>query len=441
MQFISTRDSSNKVGFKKAILDCMPKDGGLYVFDDSADLRRWILYSDENTSFASLAGALTSAMINDEFSPIICETIASHAFTRDPIFRQIDKNIFVLELFNAATGTFKDYGVSYLTNAIETILTLDGEKSILLDATTGELGACIASAIRNKKLIKSVLLYPKGKIRGLKESDFVWNGGNIYPIEVDGTIEDCHNLIRKVFADRELVEKYHLTLANTANIGRLLPQAFFYTFAFSRLKKLIDGDIFYAVSAGNYGNLVSGLYGWKMCLPVNGFIVPSTPNLTLDIHGKCMVVDSFVPIEKRSPVDPSDPSNIERFEHIFKANSLMMRDFVFPTNVSDEQKNSACKELYMKYKIYADSETSASYAAALQHKNLFDDYGALVLVSRDHPCLDSDFIKHNLGETPEIPQNVASAFAPCQIEKKALAPNDFDSLITILNSLNLLRLF
>ena len=207
MKFFSTRDSNNKAGFKKAVLDCMPSDGGLYVPEDSVDLRRWILYADENTSFSSLAGALTSAMINDEFSPIICETIVTRAFKNNPEFRQLDENLFLLELYNGATGTFKDYGVSYLTATLETILQLDGEKAILLDATTGELGACMAKAMKDKKLLKSVLLCPKGSLRGMDESDFVWNGGNLFPVEVDGTIEDCRNLVRRIFASRELVEK------------------------------------------------------------------------------------------------------------------------------------------------------------------------------------------------------------------------------------------
>ena len=98
MKFCSTRNTEIKAEFKKAVLDCMPSDGGLYVPFDMADLRRWILYADEHTSFSSLAGALTSAMINDEFSPIICETIASRAFKKDPVFKQLDENLFLLEL-------------------------------------------------------------------------------------------------------------------------------------------------------------------------------------------------------------------------------------------------------------------------------------------------------------------------------------------------------
>ena len=258
MKFFSTRDSNNKAGFKKAVLDCMPSDGGLYVPEDSVDLRRWILYADENTSFSSLAGALTSAMINDEFSPIICETIATRAFKNNPEFRQLDENLFLLELYNGATGTFKDYGVSYLTATLETILQLDGEKAILLDATTGELGACMAKAMKDKKLLKSVLLCPKGSLRGMDESDFVWNGGNILPVEVDGTEADCHKIVREIFDDRQLVEKFHLTVANTANIGRLMPQLFFYPYAFTRLKKEVYSDIYYAMPCGNYSNLVAG---------------------------------------------------------------------------------------------------------------------------------------------------------------------------------------
>lgn len=438
MKFYSTRNTENITDFKNAILNCMPSDGGLYVPSNMNDLRRWILYADEKTSFSSLAGSLTSAMINDEFSPIICETIAARSFKKDPVFKQLDYNLFLLELYNGATGTFKDYGVSYLTATLETILQLDEQKAILLDATTGELGACMAKALKDKKLLKSVLLAPKGSFRGMEESDFVWNGGNIYPIEVDGTIEDCHNLVRAIFENQELVKKYHLTVANTANIGRLLPQAFFYTYAFSRLKKIVNGDIYYAFSAGNYGNLISGLYGWKFSLPVNGFIVPSTTTLTQDALGNCMITDSIVPLKDRMPSDPASPSNIERLEQIFKANSLMIRSFVFPSLVSEEDINNACKELFMKYKIFADKDTSAAYAAAKKREDVIEDGdGAIVLVAREDPSIDEKFLMHNLGECPNKNSSVAQAFTKVQLNKPCLLPNDLATMISVLDSLNL----
>ena len=227
MKFISTRDSGNIVSFEKAVRDCIPADGGLYVPEDFEDKRRWILYTDEKTTFSSIAGALTSAFLKDEFSPIICETMATKAFSFEPSFKKLDDRLFSLELFHTPTGSHKDFGIFFLVNCLETILTLKNENAVFLDATIGELGASLARAIRGKKRLKGVLLYPKGMVRGLEERDYVWNGGNILPIEIDGTEKDCHNIVRQIFSERSLVESLHLTVANTANIGRLIPQSFF----------------------------------------------------------------------------------------------------------------------------------------------------------------------------------------------------------------------
>ncbi len=442
MKFVSTRNNENIVGFKEAILNCMPSDGGLYVPYEPEDLRSWILYADENTSFANLAGTLTSGLINREFSPLICEAIATRAFTFEPKVKKLDENLFLLELYHGPTGTFKDFGTSYLASALETILQYTEEKSILLDATTGELGSCIANALRGKTRVKSVLLYPKGKIRGVEESDFVWNGGNIFPIEVDGDEKDCHNLVRKFFQDRDMVKKYHLTLGNTANIGRLLPQAFFYTFAFTRIKKQISGGIYYSMSTGNYGNLVSGLYGWQLALPVNGFIMPTSNNLKLDPRGNVQVLDSFVPIDLRTAADPADPSNLERMEHIFKENALMLRSFVYPADVSRKAIEDACKELFVKYRVYADEETSAAYAAAKIRKDITgEEDSAVVLIAREAPELDEMFIRHNIGEAPERSEAVTRSMKRVELNRPAISPNDSDYITSVLNSLNLRRIF
>ncbi|MBR0099495.1 MAG: threonine synthase, partial [Treponema sp.] len=299
MKFTSTRDSSVSVNFSQAVLDCMPQDGGLYIPQDFADLRRWILYTNENTTFASIAGALTSAFINNEFSPIICETIATKAFPFSPKLRKIDERLFTLELYHTPTGSHKEFGISYLVNCLETILTMKGSTATFLDASVGELGASLARVIRGKKNIKAVLLYPRGFIRGLSEEDFIWNGGNVLPIEVDGSEHVCHEIVREIYANRSIVEKYNLTVANTANIGRLLAQTFFYPYAFSRLKNQVSGDIFYSMPCGNYSNLVAGLYGWRLSLPANGFICPTTDEIKVDLAGNCEIMDSIVELEKR----------------------------------------------------------------------------------------------------------------------------------------------
>ncbi len=418
MKFISTRNSDNIVDFEKAVLDCIPSDGGLYVPQIEADLRRWILYSDSDTSFANMAGTLTSACINDEFSPIICETIASKAFPFNPEVRKIDERLYSLRLYNTPTGSHKDFGISFLVNCIETIHALKGGFSTFLDATIGELGASLAQVLRGKKYVKAVLIYPKGKLRGLEESDYVWNGGNILPIEVDGTEADCHRIVREIFDDRELVEKYHLTVANTANIGRLMPQLFFYPFAFSRLKKEVYSDIYYAMPCGNYSNLVAGLYSWKLSLPVNGFICPSTTSLGLDPMGFCTVPDDIVPFEQRAKADPASPSNLERLEDIFSRNSLMLKNFVYPSDVSDYEADEACRELFMKYQIFADKNTSSAYAAIKKRREFLDeDESTVVLIERDDPALSSEYVRHTTGELPEMNANVQKSLCAVSLKK------------------------
>ena len=399
-------------------MDCMPADGGLYVPEGNADLRRWILYTDKGTTFSSIAGTLTSACINTEFSPIICETIATKAFPFEPELKQLDDNLFTLELFSGPSGSHRDFGVSYLAACMETILTLNGKRATFLDLTSGPHGASLSTALRQSKKLKSVLLFPKGKVRGLKQSDFVWNGGNIYPVEIDGDLEYCRRLIQEVFSDRALVQKFNITASTTANIGRLLPQAFFYTFAFSRLKDKVSGDIYYAMAPGNYSNLVAGLYSWRLSLPLRGFIVPTSGALGVDAQGFPIITDSLVPLKQRPRVNASDPSNLERLEDFFTDYSAMIKSFVYPAKVDEAAAEKAAQELYKNYDLIADTETAQAYAASKAKKDLDDGSGdAVVLVRRDHPAYSADFVQHSIGEKIAVPQNIQEVLAPFDLKR------------------------
>lgn len=426
MRFTSTRDKSLNSSFKHAILDCMPQDGGLFVPDGNADLRRWILYTNENTSFASIAGTLTLACINDEYSPIICETIATRAFPFEPRLSQLDENLFMLDLYHGPTGSHRDFGIAYLVSCLETILTMENRHAIILDVTTGEHGAILSRELRNTKNLKSILIYPKGKVHGLSETDYVWNGGNIYPVEFDGDEEECRKVIKEIFSDRDIVEKYNLTVSNTANIGRLMPQAFFYTFAFSRLKNKVCSDIYYAQAPGNYGNLLAGLYSWRLSLPVSGFIVPTTKELTVNENGYPEIADYLTELSKRPSVNPAEPSNLERLEDFFAGYSAMIKSFVYPAKISTAQTEDACRELSKKYGIFSDRHTASAYAAALAQKELTDeDGGAVVLVARDHPAYAKDFIQQCTGETIQVPEEIKAVQSPVNLSRP-LAKNKED---------------
>ena len=421
MEFTSTRNNSLSVPFSKAVRDCIPEDGGVFVPSSIEDLRRWVNFIDEDTSFTSIAGSLTSALMHEEFSPIICETISTKAFPVSPVVSQLDDNLFFMDLYHGFTGYHRDYGVSYLVSYLEYTLQLSGGSAIILDYSNGSLGALMNQLLKGKKNIKAVLVSKKGVIRGIDEESLTWNGGNIYPIEMEGTEAEIRAAISKVFSDREFVKAKNLTVANTTNVCRLLSQLFFFPYSFAQIKNKVDGDIYYSMDAGNYGTLVAGLYSWRFALPVNGFLIPSTPALARSPSGNPVLLDSMVNINNRSEINPTLPANLERLEAFFGQNELMMRNFVFPIDISERQREKAAKELFMKYGLFADRSTANAYAAIKEARVYdLDEDCSVVLTAFNDPCLDAEYCRHVLGEAPEMPENIKKTMRPVEINRPLL---------------------
>lgn len=432
MKLVSTRNADRAISFGNAVLDCIPRDGGLYVPAKEEDLRPWIMYMDEETSFSSIAGTLTAALLRDEFSPVVTERIAGTAFTGlSPELRQLDDNVWSLELYHGPTGCHKDFALLWFASALSHICTIQDRFATVLAATGGMTGRSMASAFAGKTRLKTILVYPKGAAVGIDSASLASNGGNIWPVEIDGTLKDAQRLVREIYEDRALVEERGLTLANTMNIGRLLPHVFSYMFAFTRLRKRVGGDIFYAVPSGNYGNLVAGLYSWKFSLPVNGFLTDATPSLSCDISGKCECRDSAIPLLSRGPADPASPSNLERLEQVFAVNPMMLRGFVFPVEVADSSVPELTKQAYKKYGVFLDSHAARAYGAVAGAGNrAYADEGTVVLVSKDHPAYEADLIASYTGVRPEMPERFTGFFEPVHsVTRIAADRNALEALV------------
>jgi threonine synthase len=372
------------------------------------------MYMDESTTFSSIAGTLTSALLHEEFSPVVCERIAASAFDgQSPQLTRLDDRLFSLELYHGPTGCHKDFAFSWFASALEHLLIMDDREAIVLAATAGTTGRSLAAAFSGKKRLKLVLVYAKGTLSGLDSESLAWNGGNIWPVEVDGDLKTAQNLVRFMYSDPDLVRRFGLTLANTMNIGRLLPQVFFYMYAFTRIRKHVRGDIFYSVPSGNFGNLVAGLYAWKFSLPVNGFITDASAALSCDAAGRCLCMDSIVPLSRRGAADPASPSNIERLEQVFELNPMILKGLVFPAEVSAESVPSHMFDFYRRYGKFLDSSAASAYGAMLSAgKRINADEGTVILVSKDHPAFEADRIRSACGAAPDIPPSLLRAKDP-----------------------------
>lgn len=431
MRFCTTRNKTVSCDFKNAILHPVPSDGSLFIPRDSRDLRRWIININESTPFTTIVGTLLLSFINEEYSPVICDTIATRAFSNfQPVIKQLSNDLFVMELFHGPSATHRDFGISFLTSCFDTIFQLEGGNCIFLDASSGSFGTTLSRALRAKHNQKAVIIYPAGYCHGLEPCDLIENGGNVKIIEIDGNLCDCYKIINEILLDTEFTNANNVTTCNTTNIGRLLMQSAFYTYAFATIKNRISGGIFYALDAGNYSNVVAGLYAWSFALPLNGFILPATSFLESDLTGAPVILDSIVPNSSRKPLDPSVPSCVERLECVFSANPLMMRHFLFPHAISTSNTTKAAIDLYKNYKVYSDLQTARAYAAYLKHKNdTHDEPYTTVLVAQDSPAISTQFVKQSIGVTPDITRDIAQLSTPTKLSQKPISIKDAPKII------------
>jgi len=396
------------VSFREAVLHCLPVDGGLYVPDQVMDIRQFFLHMDEKTSFHELVATVAPSLLEGELNPLTASKVAENAFDFEPELVRLDEELSLLNLYRGPTGVFKDFGIAFLSAVLEEIVRNSGHVMIL-SASRGDNGVSMAHAFNERKGIRLVLLYPSGPIRGLDSASFAPNGGNIIPIQVKGTIDDCQRLVALTINDRKFAERYSVTSANAINVGRLLPQAFYYLYAFIRMKKSLAGDLVFSVPSGNFGNLIAGLYAWKFGMPVNGFIAAMNANNTF---GGFFRGEPFVPrpvVNTSSPaMDVSIPSNFERLASFYRDAPAVMRNMVYPASIGDDLTLRAMEDAWKKYRVLIDPHTAVALAAAQQVSAAreWSGHAHTVVLATGHPAREADLVRKATGQAIGVPESL-----------------------------------
>jgi len=426
LKFISTRAGGSSVSFKDAVLSCLPPDGGLYIPGSAVDLRQFFLYMDESTTYPELVATVAPPLLEGEFNPFSAARVAESAFAFEPVVKRLDENLSLLELTNGPTGVFKDFGIAFLAAVMEELLKKSG-RAMTLTASTGDTGSSVAHGFAGRNGITSVIIYPRGPIRGLDAASFVQNGGNILPIRIDGTFDDCQRLIREAFGDRPFAARYGLTSANTINVGRLLPQVFYFLFAFLKLKRSLRGDLLFSVPSGNFGNLLAGLYAWKFGLPVRGFIAAMNAN---DAVGDYLRGKAFAPRDPvqtvSSAMDVGNPSNFERLSAFYRDAPAVMRHMVLPESVDDAATTAAMERAWRKHGVLLDPHGAVGFAAAERAIEGGFEYGHVVVLSTGHPAKRAWSTERAIGAPCPIPEHLASLGR--EVDPVASIPARIDAL-------------
>jgi threonine synthase len=407
MQFRSTKSFETPVSFKEAVLRCLPVDGGLYVPASVMDMRQYFLYMDAETSYPELVATVAPGLLQGELNPFSASRVAESAFDFEPELRQLDERFSLLTLYNGPTGIFKDFGIAFLAAVMEELLKNSGP-AMIVSATRGDTGVSIANAFRSRQNITSVILYPSGVIEGLDPADYVPNGGNIIPIQIEGSFDECQHLVNEIIRDRPYAERFGITSANAINVGRLLPQSFYFLYAFVKIKKYLNGDLLFSVPSGNFGNLIACLYAWKFGMPVNGVIAAMNAN---NAFGDFIKGRRFIPhpvkITNSPALDVGYPSNYERLASFYDEAPSVMRNIVFPAAVNNDETLKAMERFWKRYGIILDPHAAVAYAAVEQVSSAFEPGSHVVIIATGHPAKRPATVMQATGQIAELPQRLS----------------------------------
>jgi threonine synthase len=268
-RFVSTRGAAPAVGFREALLAGLAPDGGLYVPEalpavDFADLR--------DASFVELGTAIATRVIGEEIARLDLERLLTDALNF-PVPLALVGDRAVVELFHGPTFAFKDVGARVMARLMAHLN--DGPAPLtILVATSGDTGSAVAHAFHGLDGIRVVVLFPDGAVTAVQEAQFTTLGGNVTALAVAGTFDECQRMVKEAFADQSLSRRARLTSANSINIGRLLPQTFYYAHAALASSR----PVIISVPSGNFGNLTAGVMAWRMGAPVAHFVAATTVN-------------------------------------------------------------------------------------------------------------------------------------------------------------------
>jgi threonine synthase len=430
MKFISTNGNAEPVSFAKAALQGLAPDGGLYLPE------YWSQFSDsflDNIRHKTLQeiGYEVSRLFVDEINSKSLRKIISDAINFDAPLIELRDGIHVLELFHGPTLAFKDFGARFMSRAFSALMKDSDQDLIILAATSGDTGSAVAQGFLGIDGIKVCLLYPSGKVSYIQEQQLTTAGQNVTALEVEGTFDDCQQMVKQAFSDASLNEQLLLSSANSINIARLIPQMFYYVYALAQLDSN-EAPIF-CVPSGNFGNLTAGLMAQKIGMPVAGFIAATNIN---DIVPKYLESGDFEPKPSRRTIsnamDVGNPSNFARILHLYGNDYQKVKKHIWGTSFSDSVTKEAISEVYKDESYLMDPHTAVGYLAVKEYQRGASGYfgedrsAPFVILSTAHPAKFGDIIEPVIDEEIDVPERLAACLDK---EKQSISmPNDYAHL-------------
>lgn len=411
MKYYSTNRKAADATLEEAVVKGLASDRGLFMPREIKPLPREFYDHMEQLSFQEIAYKVADAFFGEDIPADTLKQIVYDTLSFDvPLVRVTDR-IFSLELFHGPTLAFKDVGARFMARLLGYFIRKEGKKQVnVLVATSGDTGSAVANGFLGVEGIHVYVLYPKGKVSEIQEKQFTTLGQNITALEVDGTFDDCQALVKSAFMDKELNEHLLLTSANSINVARFLPQAFYYFYAYAQWKRMAgDSSLVFCVPSGNFGNITAGLFGKRMGLPAARFIAANNRN---DIFFQYLQTGVYSPRPSVATIanamDVGDPSNFARVVDLYggkgldgasDAHAAIAADISGAT-YTDEQIAGTVQRIWKEYHYLLDPHGACGFRAL--EEGLRDGETGIFLETA-HPAKFKDTVEKIIGEPVEIP--------------------------------------
>ncbi|MDD4639346.1 MAG: threonine synthase [Bacteroidales bacterium] len=471
MILYSTCNKREKVTFRDAVIKGIADDGGLYMPLNIPVLPESFFKNINKLSFKEISFRVVDALLEKEIPEEDLWEIIESCMNFRPEVRDLEDNspktnslkvnssnsrIYVMELFHGPTLAFKDFGARFMAGMLSYFNRGDWEEKTgnrggnvagwgnvdlavgsrqnitVLVATSGDTGSAVANGFHNVPGVRVVLLYPSGRVSKIQEQQLTTLGGNITAVEVNGSFDDCQSLVKRAFADMELRSRVKLTSANSINIARLIPQSFYYHYAYSRIKLYSAVNqkrvpLIFSVPSGNLGNLTGGLIAMRMGLPVHKFIAAGNAN---DVLPDYLQSGRFTPKPSvrtiSNAMDVGNPGNLSRIRELFGNDHKMIGSVVFSRSNSDSMTIRAIREVYEKHGYLLDPHGAVGYLAIQDYLEKYPGVYNTVLLETAHPAKFTETFKSATGVEVALPERLSACLAK---EKKAVyMENSYEEL-------------
>ena len=409
MKYYSTNGKAPIADLHKAVVKGLAEDRGLYMPERIKQLPQEFFDTIETKSFQEIAYTVADAFFGEDVDAASLKQIVYDTLQFDCPVVKVKDNNYTLELFHGPTLAFKDVGARFMARLLQYFIKQEGknEQVNVLVATSGDTGSAVANGFLGVDGIHVYVLYPKGKVSPIQECQFTTLGKNITAIEVDGVFDDCQALVKNAFMDAELNQHMKLTSANSINVARFLPQAFYYFNAYARMKALGKADnLVMCVPSGNFGNICAALFGHAMGLPVKRFIAANNAN---DIFYKYLQTGQYEPKPSKqtlaNAMDVGDPSNFARIYDLYGKSHERISSLISGATYSDDDIRNTMKQCYKETGYILDPHGACGYQA-LEDGLKEGEIG--VFCETAHPAKFKEKVDDILGIDVIIPDRLAA---------------------------------